>query len=37
MHQHNVARLNRRGGLGVRVKSAERCHEDANCQRRKYP
>jgi hypothetical protein len=37
MHQHNVARFDRRGRLGVRLKFAERCREYANGQRRKYP
>jgi hypothetical protein len=37
VHQHNVARLDRRGRLGVRLKSAERSYEHANGHRRKFP
>ena len=37
VYQHNVARLDRRGRLSVRLKSAERWCEYANGQRRKCP
>src|SRR5260221_12648690 len=37
VYQHNVARLDRRGRLGVSLKSAERCCEHANGHRRNCP
>jgi hypothetical protein len=36
VYQHSVARLDRRGRLGVRL-NAERCCEHADGHRRKYP
>jgi hypothetical protein len=37
VYQHNVARLDWRGRLGVRLKSAEHRCEHANGHRRKCP